>query len=253
MRCIVLFVTPTRRASSLRPISVSPKNASSTSSAIVTERRAGLVLVVGAAAVIGVTLLSTCSLQANAEVADLVPSAMLRSVNYATNLWYAALWADDLAEGALQSRTICEQPIVFFRGPQRRARRPRRPLRTPVHPARAWASCATVRHRSSARTTVFASAPMVHACSIRTAPDGSRRRLPCAPTRSSSGTPCCGSGWARMRRTRRSDPRLLLPRPGRARCAVEARVTGDERRLPTGDRQPPRPQSCLVPAPRRAR
>ena len=36
---------------------------------------------------------------------------------YATNLWYAALWADDLAEGKLQSRTICEQPIVFFRGP----------------------------------------------------------------------------------------------------------------------------------------
>lgn len=43
---------------------------------------------------------------------------MLCSVNYATNLWYAALWADDLAEGALESRTICEQPIVFFRGPQ---------------------------------------------------------------------------------------------------------------------------------------
>ena len=43
---------------------------------------------------------------------------MLRSVNYATNLWYAALWADDLVEGALHSRTICEQPIAFFRGPQ---------------------------------------------------------------------------------------------------------------------------------------
>ena len=38
-------------------------------------------------------------------------------MTYATNLWYAALWADDLAEGALQTRTICEQPIVFFRGP----------------------------------------------------------------------------------------------------------------------------------------
>ena len=39
-------------------------------------------------------------------------------MTYATNLWYAALWAEDLAEGALQSRTICEQPIVFFRGPE---------------------------------------------------------------------------------------------------------------------------------------
>jgi phenylpropionate dioxygenase-like ring-hydroxylating dioxygenase large terminal subunit len=39
-------------------------------------------------------------------------------VNYATNLWYAALWAEDLAIGALESRTICEQPIVFFRGSQ---------------------------------------------------------------------------------------------------------------------------------------
>ena len=38
-------------------------------------------------------------------------------MNYATNLWYAALWAEDLAAGALQSRTICEQSIVFFRGP----------------------------------------------------------------------------------------------------------------------------------------
>ncbi len=39
-------------------------------------------------------------------------------MTYATNLWYAALWAEDLAEGTLESRTICEQPIVFFRGPQ---------------------------------------------------------------------------------------------------------------------------------------
>ena len=39
-------------------------------------------------------------------------------MSYATNLWYAALWDEDLAEGALQSRTICEQPIVFFRGPE---------------------------------------------------------------------------------------------------------------------------------------
>ena len=39
------------------------------------------------------------------------------TVTYATNLWYAALWADHLVAGALQSRTICEQPIVFFRGP----------------------------------------------------------------------------------------------------------------------------------------
>ncbi|MGZ4700168.1 MAG: Rieske 2Fe-2S domain-containing protein [Ilumatobacteraceae bacterium] len=39
-------------------------------------------------------------------------------MSYATNLWYAALWADDLADDALHSRTICEQPIVFFRGPR---------------------------------------------------------------------------------------------------------------------------------------
>jgi len=39
-------------------------------------------------------------------------------VTYATNLWYAALWAEDLTDGELQSRTICEQPIVFFRGPE---------------------------------------------------------------------------------------------------------------------------------------
>ena len=39
-------------------------------------------------------------------------------MTYATNLWYAALWAEDLTEGALQSRTICEQPIVFFRDPR---------------------------------------------------------------------------------------------------------------------------------------
>ncbi len=39
-------------------------------------------------------------------------------MTYATNLWYAALWAEDLPEGALQNRTICEQPIVFFRGPE---------------------------------------------------------------------------------------------------------------------------------------
>jgi len=38
-------------------------------------------------------------------------------VTYASDVWYAALWADDLVDGALQSRTICEQPIVFFRGP----------------------------------------------------------------------------------------------------------------------------------------
>ena len=38
-------------------------------------------------------------------------------MTYATNLWYAALWAEDLADGTLQSRTICEQPIVLFRGP----------------------------------------------------------------------------------------------------------------------------------------
>jgi vanillate O-demethylase monooxygenase subunit len=38
-------------------------------------------------------------------------------MTYATNLWYAALWADDLTAGDMQSRTICEQPIVFFRGP----------------------------------------------------------------------------------------------------------------------------------------
>ena len=38
-------------------------------------------------------------------------------MTYATNLWYAALWAEDLPEGALESRTVCEQPIVFFRGP----------------------------------------------------------------------------------------------------------------------------------------
>ena len=44
-------------------------------------------------------------------------AATLRSMTYATNIWYAALWAEDLAEGAMQSRTICEQPVVFFRGP----------------------------------------------------------------------------------------------------------------------------------------
>jgi len=42
-------------------------------------------------------------------------------MTYATNLWYAALWAEDLCEGALQSRTICEQLIVFFRGPEGQA------------------------------------------------------------------------------------------------------------------------------------
>jgi phenylpropionate dioxygenase-like ring-hydroxylating dioxygenase large terminal subunit len=39
-------------------------------------------------------------------------------MTYATNLWYAALWAEHLEAGELRSRTICEQPIVFFRGPQ---------------------------------------------------------------------------------------------------------------------------------------
>lgn len=42
-------------------------------------------------------------------------------MTYATNLWYAALWAEDLAEGTLQSRTVCEQQIVFFRGPEHEA------------------------------------------------------------------------------------------------------------------------------------
>lgn len=44
-------------------------------------------------------------------------SSILRSVTYATNVWYAALWAEDLVAGDVQARTICEQPIVFFRGP----------------------------------------------------------------------------------------------------------------------------------------
>jgi vanillate O-demethylase monooxygenase subunit len=38
-------------------------------------------------------------------------------MSYATNLWYVAMWADDLAAGDLQSRTICEQPVVLYRGP----------------------------------------------------------------------------------------------------------------------------------------
>lgn len=38
-------------------------------------------------------------------------------MSYASNVWYAALWAQDLVAGALESRTICEQPVVFFRGP----------------------------------------------------------------------------------------------------------------------------------------
>ena len=42
-------------------------------------------------------------------------------MSYATNLWYAALWAEDLADEAMQSRTICEEPIVFFRGPGNQA------------------------------------------------------------------------------------------------------------------------------------
>ncbi len=52
VRCMVLFVTPTRRASSLNPISASAKNASRMSRAIVTERRAGFA-VVGDCCVIG--------------------------------------------------------------------------------------------------------------------------------------------------------------------------------------------------------
>jgi phenylpropionate dioxygenase-like ring-hydroxylating dioxygenase large terminal subunit len=39
---------------------------------------------------------------------------------YATNLWYVAMWADELHIGELQARTICEQPIVLYRGPEGR-------------------------------------------------------------------------------------------------------------------------------------
>lgn len=41
-------------------------------------------------------------------------------MTYASNVWYAALWAADLVDGNLESRTICEQPVVLFRGPDGR-------------------------------------------------------------------------------------------------------------------------------------
>ena len=31
------------------------------------------------------------------------------------NTWYVAMWDDDLSTDQLVSRTICEQPIVFYR------------------------------------------------------------------------------------------------------------------------------------------
>jgi vanillate O-demethylase monooxygenase subunit len=35
---------------------------------------------------------------------------------YLRNAWYVALWAEDLKPGALQARTILEEPVVLFRG-----------------------------------------------------------------------------------------------------------------------------------------
>jgi vanillate O-demethylase monooxygenase subunit len=36
-------------------------------------------------------------------------------VTYLLDVWYVAMWADDLDSGQLVSRTICEQPVVFYR------------------------------------------------------------------------------------------------------------------------------------------
>ena len=36
-------------------------------------------------------------------------------MQYLRNTWYVAMWDDDLSPDQLVSRTICEQPIVFYR------------------------------------------------------------------------------------------------------------------------------------------
>jgi vanillate O-demethylase monooxygenase subunit len=36
-------------------------------------------------------------------------------MQYLRNTWYVAMWEDDLVRGELVARTICEQPLVFYR------------------------------------------------------------------------------------------------------------------------------------------